>query len=70
MDVNFTLTSVNVRGIRDATKRARVFEWCKEKKVTLFFFRKHIVLKTLRKNGSQSGVAKESSVTAQIIAKA
>ena len=33
MDVNFTLTSVNVRGIRDATKRARVFEWCKENKL-------------------------------------
>ena len=37
MDVNFTLTSVNVRGIRDATKRARVFEWCKEKKSNIVF---------------------------------
>ena len=34
---NFILMTVNVRGIRDATKRGRVFEWCKTKKSSIVF---------------------------------
>ena len=34
---NLTITSVYVRGIRDTTKRGRVFEWCKTKKSSIVF---------------------------------
>ena len=37
MAVNLILTTVNVRGIRDVTKRGRVFEWCKTKKSSIVF---------------------------------
>ena len=65
-NVSFKIISLNVRGIRDFTKRKAVFNWLHQQNADVAFFRKLIALRILLKVGDFSGPGKCTFLTVPV----
>ena len=67
--VNLNMLFLNVRGIREQTKRRSIFSYLKDRKQTFIFYKKHILNLPMKFYGKMNGVASHSFPMALTIVK-
>ena len=69
--INLSVVSLNVRGIREQTKKRSIFSYLKDQRANVYFlsfYKKHILNRRMKISGKMIGVAKSSFPMALIIA--
>ena len=53
-ELDFSLITLNIRGLRDYRKRIKMFNWClkQELKIQYISYKKHIALKRQKQNAT------------------
>ena len=65
----FKVFSLNVRGVRDQTKRRSIFSFLKDQNANIYFLQRHTPNQVTKIFGGKNGVASYFSDMAQSIAK-